>query len=214
MKLICKNIFDNEVVTITPKIYSGSPVNAILDAVNECKSDLVVMGTLGNTALKEKILGSKTADVIGKCPVPVLSIPLLSDWKIPRKLLVAINHFDEAEYRLQPAIDLAEKFAASVQVAIFTDTDDDFVEDYDVHEAKIAAFRDLLKAKHKNAEIHAVHLAGLHFMESIDNWIEKNNIDILVMLTHKRTVLQGIFNRSMTKKMSYHSNIPLLTIQV
>jgi nucleotide-binding universal stress UspA family protein len=201
MALISKSVYDNESVTITSTIYSGSPVNAILDVINKLNTDLVVMGTMGNAAFKEKIFGSKTADLIGKCPVPVLVIPLLSDWKIPSKILLA-------------AVKLAELFSASIQVAIFTDADSDFAEEYSEHENKIAAFRDLLKTKYEAIEIHAVHLAGHYFIESIEKWVAENNIDILIMLTHKRNILQSIFNRSMTKKMSYHTNIPLLAIPV
>ena len=50
--------------------------------------------------------------------------------------------------------------------------------------------------------------------ENLKSWIDKNDIDILVMLTHKRSVLESIFNRSMTKKMSYNTEIPLLAIPV
>jgi nucleotide-binding universal stress UspA family protein len=214
MALISKSVYDNESVTITSTIYSGSPVNAILDVINKLDTDLVVMGTMGNAAFKEKIFGSKTADLIGKCPVPVLVIPLLSDWKIPSKILLAINNFDENQAKLQAAVKLAELFSASIQVAIFTDADSDFAEEYSEHENKIAAFRDLLKTKYEAIEIHAVHLAGHYFIESIEKWVAENNIDILIMLTHKRNILQSIFNRSMTKKMSYHTNIPLLAIPV
>jgi len=39
-------------------------------------------------------------------------------------------------------------------------------------------------------------------------------IDILAMLTHKRSFTSSIFNRSMTKQMSYHAKVPLLAIPV
>ncbi len=214
MALIKKSIADNEKIIITTKLFLGKPVQSVLNAIGECNTDVVVMGTLGNTALKEKIIGSITASVIGKSPVPVLAIPLLSEWKVPNKILLAINRFDEKETRLQPVIKLARLFGASVQATIFTDTDDDFVEDYDEHEEKIAAFRDILQAQYPDVEIHAVHLAGHHFSKSLNNWVDKNNIDILVMLTHKKNILESIFDRSKTKKMSYYINIPLLAIPV
>ena len=103
---------------------------------------------------------------------------------------------------------------SKLQVAIFTDTDEDYVEDYDIHEKKIIAFRDALKIKYHDLEINAVHLASRHFMDSLINWIDKNNIGMLVMLTHKRNIFEKIFNHSLTQKMSYHTNIPLLAIPV
>lgn len=209
-----KGIAEQEKVNITTKIYQDLPVNAILDAIKEFKIDFVVMGTLGNTALPERIMGSRTAKVIGKSMVPVLAIPPMSDWKVPNKILLAIKDFEEKNSQILPVIQMARLFSASIQVTIFTDTDDDFVEDYDDHELKIAAYRDILKEQFKDVEIHAVHLAGHHFRENVKNWIANNNIDIMVMLTHKKNIIEKIFVGSMAKKMSYHISIPLLAIPV
>jgi nucleotide-binding universal stress UspA family protein len=128
--------------------------------------------------------------------------------------LLAINKFDEKETQLLPVIQMARLFKASIQVTIFTDTDDDFVEDYDEHEEKIANFRDILKEQYQDLEIHAVHLAGHHFRPSLEHWIGTNNIDMLVMLPHKKNIIEKIFEGSWTKKMSYHTTIPLLAIPV
>lgn len=212
LRILSKTIGDTEQVKITTEIFADSSVNSILNAVAQLQADIVIMGTVGNTGFNERIFGSRTAELIGKCPVPVLVVPLLSEWKTPKKILLAINKFDIADNLIKPVVTLASMFNASIQATIFTDTDDDYVEDFDLHEEKIADFRDKLKEKYPNLEIHAVHLAGLHFRQSLQNWIDKNSIDVLVMLTHKRTLIGSLFNSSMTKKMTYHTNIPLLAI--
>lgn len=214
MRLLVKSISSTENIQANTVITEGAVVSSIMDTAGIEKTDMIVMGTLGNSAFKEKVFGSKTAAVIGKTNIPLLTIPLLAEWKIPGKILVAINHFDQDDSVLASVFDLAKSFGASIQVAVFTDADDDYVEDYDEHEANIAKYRDMLQEKHPGLEIHAVHLAGKHFSENLKNWIDKNTIDILVMLTHKRNVLESIFNRSITKKMSYNTTIPLLAIPV
>lgn len=210
--LVSKSILDTESMEITTGIVSDSSVNGILDAIAEYRADLVVMGTMGNTGFNERIFGSRTAVVIGKSPVPVLAIPLLSEWKAPEKILVAVNRFEGTDELLKPVIGLASVFNAGIQLTIFTDADDDYVEDYKLHEKKISAFRDSLKDKYPNLVFNAVHLSGLHFRKSLQQWIDDNNVDWLVMLTHRRTLIGSVFNSSMTKKMSYHTNIPLLAI--
>lgn len=207
-----KVLADKEKIRISTKVYNGFPLNAIPDAIKEFNIDGVVMGTLGNTALSEKIIGSRTAAVIGRSPVPVLAIPLQSEWRIPEKILLAINRFDDQETRILPVIKMARLFSASVQVTIFTDTDDDYIEDYEEHESKIAAYRDLLKKQYPDVKIHAVHLAGHHFTKNVNNWIVNNHIDMMVMLTRKKNSIEKFFERSMTKKMSYQVTIPLLAI--
>lgn len=212
LDLLTKSIEKSEKIKVTNKVYTGISLYAILDSIEEFKIDLVVMGTLGNAKASKKIFGSRTASVIGKSPVPVLAIPLLSEWGTGTDIMLAINDFKIEDKTLDPVILLARCLNSAIQVAIFTDTDDDYVEDYDEHEKKIASFRDALKKKYPGLEFQAVHLASKHFKDSVLSWIEKNKISMLVMLTHKRNIIEGIFNRSLTKKLSYHTNIPLLAI--
>ncbi len=212
LSLLRSSILESEGLEITAGIVSDSSVNGILDAIAEYRADLVLMGTVGNTGFNERIFGSRTAVVIGKSPVPVLAIPLLSVWKVPEKILVAVNRFEGTEELLKPVIGLASLFNAGIQLTIFTDTDDDYVEDFKIHEKKINHFRDHLKEQYPNLVFNAVHLAGLYFRKSLQDWIDRNGIDWLVMLTHRRTLIGSVFNSSMTKKMSYHTNIPLLAI--
>ena len=212
LELIGKTITDSEGVKINTMVYFGPTENSIRVATGENNVDMIIMGTLGNSAISEKLFGSITASIIGKTTVPLLAIPLLSDWKIPQKILLAINEFKEKDKEIQPVIELARLFNASIQVTIFTDTDDDFVEDFAAHEVKISTYRDLLKAQYKDIEIHAVHLASRHFKESLTNWVENNEIDMVVMLTHKKNIIEKIFTGSKTKKVSYYINVPLLAI--
>jgi nucleotide-binding universal stress UspA family protein len=214
MKAMINRIYNEEGVNVTLRIDEGLTISAITYAIVITGATLVVVGTLGNAAIKEKIFGSYTAALLGKTDVPVMVIPLLAHWQLPSKFLIAINKFDESNEVLEPVIALAKQCGASVQVATFTDIADDFVEDYEEHEIKIATYRDQLKQKFPFIEIHAVHLSGNHFKESLEDWIKKNDIDVLVMLTHKRGVIEGVFNHSVTKKMTYHTNIPLLGIPV
>ena len=214
LEIIGKTITESEGVKIDTKVYFGPTENSIRIATSENNIDMVIMGTLGNTAFVEKVFGSITASVIGKTIVPLLAIPLLSDWKTPKKILLAINEFKEKDKEIQPVVELARLFNASIQLAIFTDTDDDFVEDFAEHEAKISTFRDLLREKYKDIEIHAVHLASRKFKESLINWVDNKEIDMVAMLTHKKNIIEKIFSGSKTKKVSYYINVPLLAIPV
>lgn len=208
-----KSIEETEGISVITKLLSGSAAEqTIRESITDFKVDLVIMGTVGNATIREKIFGSITAAIIGESLVPVLAIPLLSEWGTHPNILLAINDFEIEDKTLVPVIELATLLGSEIQTAIFTDADDDYVEDYDVHETKIATFRNQLQEKNPDLTIHAVHLAGRHFMENLQNWIDEHKIRMVVMLSHKRNMLERFFHRSMTKKMSYHTNIPLLVI--
>lgn len=214
LDMMVKAINEKEGILAAYEITEGLTIEALSHVIKTEKISLVVMGTVGNTAIKEKLFGSYTASMLAKNIVPVLAVPLLASWKKPEKILLAMNNFDEGQEQLPNIFSLAIACGATLQLAIFTDLDDDFVEDYKEHETKILAFHKKLKEQYPALALEAAHLAGRDFKQSIENWIEKNHLDMLVMLTHKRGVIEGLFNHSITQKLSYYVNIPLLGIPV
>src|SRR5688572_252190 len=51
-------------VVITPRLYDGEVIDAIISIVEQEQVDLIVMGTLGATGIKTVFLGTKTATII------------------------------------------------------------------------------------------------------------------------------------------------------
>jgi len=213
LAMLKKSIQETERVLITTKLYEGLIAETILHASKKHKIDMIVMGTMGNAALKGKILGSKTAGVIGKTNVPVLAVPLLSDWFEPKNILLAINNFKEGnETVIKPIFELAALFNAEVQIATFTDKDTAKAIDYITVERGGNAYIRQLNSRFKKANIQFVHLDGHTFNKTIEKHISNKEIDMVAMITHKRSFVKSIFNRSMTKRMSYHTKIPLLVL--
>jgi len=211
---ICAIIRNSMHITISSQSYGGTVGNAVLQAAEESNADMIVMGTLGDTGFKEKLIGSVTAAIIGKSKIPVLAVPLLSEWTVPRNILLAVNHFDEQPAYAKPIIELARLFYAKITVAVFTDEDTAVAVDYIENNRGVLSYGQELESMYKDTRVEAGRLYGHRFEETIDEYIKTNEVDLLAMFTHKRSFVGSIFNRSMTKKMSYHTNIPLLAIPV
>lgn len=205
-------IEDTEDILVNTQLYQGAVKPAILKAISEHDADLVIMGTLGKSGLREKILGSITASVMGKTPCPILSIPLEYDWSLPRKMLVALRDFEEAAPLLSPLFQLADHFGAELQVALFTDEDESTAVGFLEHSKEVHRWEQLIKRAHSELSLKAVHLSGHRFQTALKEQIENEHIDLLAMVTHSRNWLDQLFNRSLTKKMGYQITIPLLAI--
>ena len=214
LEMICKNIRESMHLDVTYQVFGGTVTSAILDAAKENNASLVVMGTLGNTGFKEKLVGSITADIISKSGVPVMAVPILSEWQIPKNIMMAVNHFDERPDNTDMVFKIARLFNSKVTVAVFTDEDDAEAADYLENTRGIISYGQELESIYKDIKVDAVRLYGHKFQESIDEFIAANQVDMLVMFTHKRNFIESVFNRSVSSKMSYHTNIPLLTIPV
>src|SRR5690242_236456 len=53
----------------------GQPAPCLLDAIQELRPDLVILGSHGRGAVRRALLGSVTARLCRKSPVPVLVVP-------------------------------------------------------------------------------------------------------------------------------------------
>lgn len=60
--------------TAESKLKTGVPWGGILDAIDEAKPDLVVMGTHGRRGVSHMMLGSVAEKVVRLSPVPVLTV--------------------------------------------------------------------------------------------------------------------------------------------
>lgn len=214
LDLVKKSIEETEEVIVTTRIFMGGVKDAVTETATAVNADLIVMGTLGASGLKEKLLGSKTGSVMGSVNIPVMAIPYEYEWKKPETFLIATNHFEKEPVILDYVFELADLYMAQVQVAVFTDTDDDEAATYLEHLRKLPQYENLLKQRYKAESPAATHLYGLDFEETLQKHIKEKGIDILVMITYQKEegVWKRIFNPSKTKKMSYHIGIPLLAI--
>lgn len=209
---IRQRIKETDGVVADTLVSTDSLQEAIKKSVKEKAFDLVVMGTLGASGLKEKLWGSRTSAVIGKSAIPVMVIPIDYKWKKPEKILFATNQFEREPAILNYLFELAGLYMARVQVAVFTDEDDDKALTFLDHKSKIAQYGTFLKDSYKEDTLISTHLYGEEFEETLQNFIKENDIDLLVMVTYRQRFWNRIFNPSKTKRMSYHTNIPLLAI--
>ena len=209
-----KNIEETSGIVVDTFISTHSLQDAITKFIKEKKTDLVIMGTLGASGIKEKLWGSRTASVIGKIDIPVMAIPIEYKWKKPQKILLATNKFEKDPAILDYLFELAGLYMAEVKVAVFTDVDNDKAATFLEHNNQISKYEKFLKETYNEDTLASTHLYGKDFQATLQDFTKENNIDILVMVTYQRTFWERIFNPGMTKRMSYHTHVPLLAIAV
>ena len=205
------SIEQTEGVPVTIKLFEGKIVTSIITAAEENKVDLIVMGTLGTTGLKTMIYGTKTSHVISKTSIPVIAIPFDYEWSEPKEFLLAISDAHEDVEIFKPVLELGKLFNSNIKTVIFSNEEAEGVE-FIEHSRAISTMQNKLKTAFPETHIEFVHLAGKDFDQTLHDFIKEQNTDLLVMVTHKRSVVQSLFSSSKTKKMSYHSLVPLLSL--
>lgn len=172
---------------------------------------MVAMGTKGAGGLKEKLLGSVTADVIAGAFCPVLAVPSGTEPAPFRRVLMP------TEFRLEDleAAHFLAGLPAGEQVAFqFIHIGEHSRQDWR-QQRKAATFQAAVAGILPGRETHF----SWHTGESPENRIleisESMQPDLLLMTTYRRPGLfEHLFRPGTTRKVAHHTRIPLLAYPV
>jgi len=196
-----------ETITTEFIIKSGYADEDILAYSIENHSQLIVMGSSGNSDQKDTV-GSTTVDIMYNARVPVLVVPESSpvkDLNLFSNVLYATN-FDEKDFvALDKLMSILYPFEIKVICAHVGQPKGD---GWDL--AKLNGMKDILKEKYRSENFECRLIVGNNTLDSIEQFIKDEKIDILSLTTHKRNMISRLFNPSLAKKMVFHSNTPLL----
>ncbi|HMO61758.1 MAG TPA: universal stress protein [Ferruginibacter sp.] len=201
-------------VTVHTALEEGNPVQAVLEAAAQYQPELIVMGTKGASSLQEIIIGSVAAGIIGKSACPVLIIPDEALHISIEEILITTNQFEKAPALLQPLINLARLFNATVDVAVFLDTDTAGANDYLTGSRQIEQYTHYLQKTFEGIRFKGQVLDGKAFETTISQYCSTHKIDCICMFTYPKSIWEKLLQKSATRKMAYHTHIPLLAIPV
>ena len=165
---------------------------------------LIIMGTHGASGLKKVMMGSNTTAVIGSSTIPVMAIPKQGEFKGFRNVIYATN-LKSAEKELKLLIPYVEKFNATLHLVHVTSSGDKV----EALEEKIAKIVD--KAPYK--KIVTMVLVDGDVDAALAQYINISKAEMLAMFTRKLSFYEKLFDRSVTRRMAFHSTIPLLAFK-
>lgn len=212
-----KNFMSTLVLTIGPErweevkpeyiVKPGYAEEDILAFANEQPTRLIVIGRGGDKSWPGTV-GSVTADVMYNVPVPVLVIPEDMELKSVNEfneVLYATN-FDEKDFT---ALDKLMSIVKAYDVKV-TCAHVGLPDEYGWDIARLEGMKDILNKKYEKKEFECKLIMGNNVLDTLESTIEKDNVDILALTTHKRGMISRLFNPSLARKMVFHTHIPLL----
>ncbi|HKR04357.1 MAG TPA: universal stress protein [Bacteroidia bacterium] len=186
----------------------GLAVDNIIETAEEKNVNLIIMGTKGSSGLKEIFIGSNAASVLEKAPCPVLVIPENAKFKTLEKIVFATNFRDSDFNSIASLAEIAALFNSEIMIVHVSQVAP--TEDYE--RDLLQWYKDELKKKanieYKNISFH--DLVGGNVDYELEDFMEKNKVDLLALSMRKRNIFSKLFDRSLSKKMAYHSHTPLL----
>ena len=188
------------------KISRGTSFSSIVKKESKrLHTGLIVMGARGASGLKHVLMGSNTESIIDISHVPVLAVPELGEFKSFKNIVYAvdINHLEE---ELKALLPYARFFDSNVHMFLITSSEKNIkaIEEkiYKATVGKIMYNKFTVKvAVSRNIDT------------AIESYVEEIKADLLTTFTHEHNFYEKLFNRSITKKMRFQSNVPLLAFK-
>jgi len=216
-------------------VVKGRPFEEICRLARECRMDLIVAATRGNTGFKHLVLGSTAERIVRYSPCPVLVVRHADEkrkagrnGRLPRalnfrKILVPVDFSDCSMAGLNYAKMLAKQFRAklvlqhSVAVQYFI-TNDEYAR-YDLpllmEQAERTArqqMRDLVqKTDWEGIPVQSCVEIG-HPGQHICARTETKGADLVVLSTHGRTGLKHVLLGSVAEDVVRHAACPVLVV--
>ena len=186
--------------------FGSDLVADILEILKNKEIDLVIMGTKGASGLKEILMGSNTAKVIERAKCPVIAVPESASLNEIRQITFATDYHESDIEALKKLVEIAKPFNA--QISVIHVCDDDLT--FDTEEMGINIFKNIVLKKIKYKHISFRIIFGNYLEEVLQNHIKEESPDMLAMSIQDRNFFEFILEPSSTKKMAYHTRIPLL----
>jgi len=185
--------------------------NSLLDSLTnfaiDKDADLIIMGITESNRMEQMLVGSNTLEMVNRNVCPVIIVPPHSRFKGIKKILLASDFKDVENSMPAKSIQtLLSLFNSDVHV-VNVDSDH-FVEltkEYKEEKAKM----ELILEGH-NTEYSFIR--QYDFIEAIGQFAADQDIDMIMTLPRKHSILSKMFVTSTTKKLAYQSELAIVAI--
>jgi nucleotide-binding universal stress UspA family protein len=184
----------------------GNTVDALEEMCAAVKPFAVVMGSHGSTGLERMIMGSTTLSVIRSLRYPVIVVPPGTAYKEIKKIGLACDFKDVVEtIPVEYIKNIVSEFNAELLV-LNVNRDG---EHYDADTPLESAWLDSLLGDIKP---NYYFLQRDDIVEGINEFSEKHNLDVVIVIPKKHNLLEKIFHKSHSRELVRNAHIPIVSI--
>jgi nucleotide-binding universal stress UspA family protein len=171
------------------------------------EADLVIMGITGRTAIGQTFIGSNTLKMVDQKVCPVLIIPADSTYTDVKNVLLTSDFKDvQASTPSVPIKKVLKTFHPSLHV--MNVSSEHYVALTESYQEQKASLQKMFSEF--NPEFYFLGLPDVD--EAIHQFAHDKKVDFIVVIHREQGIFSKLFVKSHTKKLIYHSLIPVLAI--
>jgi nucleotide-binding universal stress UspA family protein len=193
-------------IKIETKVAEGFLVDVVEEVCKEIKADLIVMGITGASKVEEILFGSNTIGIVRHTNCPAIIVPHDATFKQINNIVFAADYQKIKDKRSFEQIrNYVRLFNATLHI-LYIDLPTELISSERAIEG-IKLENELEDIKHE-----------FHFLEHVDvskgvnEYVDKVQAEMVMIIPRKHNLLERIFKSSQTKKLAFHSHVPMLCI--
>ena len=189
----------------------GLPEEEIVSFTKQYKPALIIMGTRGKDQKDIDLIGSVTAEVIEMTKTPLLAIPENTPfYDIDQiKNVAFLTNFSQRDL---VSFDFMMRFLKHYKIKVhITHIANKKRDKWD--EIKMEGIRAYFKKQYPGVDTDYTLIDSDDMLKSLDAFVKKEGIDIIALTTAKRNIFARMFSPSISRKMLFHSDTPLLVLR-
>jgi nucleotide-binding universal stress UspA family protein len=169
--------------------------------------DLVIMGITGSTKLEQIFIGSNALNMARESICPVIIVPPNARFKKIDNVLLASDFRDvKSTTPVSQIKKVLDAFKPNLHI-VNVDSEHyvELTEEFKKEKAWFErSFSDY------NPEFYFIRMYD--FLDAISSFTTDKRIDLIVTVPRKHSFLKGLYKTSHTKKLAYHSHVPIVAI--
>lgn len=200
-----KEAYPSMAENVVYQISMGFAADEILSIAHTMGVDAIVMGTRHGDKIQRILLGSVLGTILEKANVPVIVVPESAKFKGIKNILFASEFNDSEDVdSINRVLDFTSKLDATLYSLHIQETEPD-----ENDTVRIQNIKALYESKLGSGKVHFENIAYDNILEGLNKFSKVNDIDLTVMVTHKRNFFEKLFDRSLTKQMAHKTDVPL-----
>ena len=191
------------------RFVNGFLVDEIKNIAREDEVDLIVLPISDQKEFNKRQLKIIQDNVFEKNRTSLLVVPFTCKFRPVKNIVFAtdLRKLNNYQQYLHDVINYARLFDSSIHFIHISSREK--AEDWDNSDT----YRLVMQAIEKNNRHSFKSLRGKKIIESVNQYVEECNADILVVVKHQHYFLESILHESLSKEISLYSKVPVLVMR-
>lgn len=207
LKSFAKNLkLDN--IKIGYSLVEGYAAYGIIEMSSRYKPGIIVMGTKGDGYRSTELVGSVATEISDETQIPLLVIPEAAVMKgiDEVKNVLYTTNFDVCDYKaIRKLISITSPFNVNLY-CLHVSNESDIA----MQQAKMNSLKTYFKEIKPKIKVECTLVPGKDIVKEFKNYIAEKNINLVALTVLKRNLIYKMLNPSITKKMLYQADVPVL----